>query len=75
MKATITIEYRPLKPHQRTGGRNRPWLAETKLQPAKDEDLDRTGTVRAETFATALQLATAGLLDHYQQSTNTKGGR
>jgi len=67
MKATITIRYQPLEPHQRTGGRNRPWLAETRLQPAKDEDLDRTGTVRAETFANALRLATAGVLSHYNQ--------
>ena len=64
MKATINIVYRPLEPHERTGGPNRPWLAETALAPTGNR-ATRTGTCRSETFAHALQLATAGVISHY----------
>jgi len=82
MKATITIEYRPLEPHERTGGPNLPWLGETLLS-APLVRAARTGTCRGATFVDALNMCVAGLVGHYrddqpdaeQQLDEEKGGR
>jgi len=65
MKATISIEYRPLKAHERTGGPDRPWVGETLVQPIYAHD--RTGTCRGATFVDALNMCVAGLVEHYQE--------
>jgi len=65
MKATITVEYRPMKPHEKTGGPDRPWVGETLVQPIQAHD--RTGTCRGATFVDALNMCVAGLVEHYQE--------
>ena len=67
MQATIRIRYQPLKPHQRTGGPDLPWVGETLLQPATEAHPDRTGTCRTATFEEAVQLCANGLLSHFKQ--------
>jgi len=68
MKATITVEYRPLEPHQRTGGPDLPWTGDTLLSARLDgsDRPDRTGICRGATFVDALNMCVAGLVGHYR---------
>ena len=61
MKAVITVELLPLKSHQRTGGPDRPWLAESVMTGMTD-GAEREGTCRGVTFAATLRTCVQGVI-------------
>jgi len=66
MKATINIVYRPLEPHERTGGPDLPWTGDTLLSAHGSDRPDRAGTCRGATFVDVLNMCVAGLVEHYR---------